>query len=235
MKVAVCLSGQPRNYKKSFQTIQDSFLSELDVDFYFHTWNDVKFTSTDFGFGKYEYLFPQEFLEELIEIFEPINYQIEHPIVFDASGYRCPIWRQPLNNTLSMFYSIYKSFLLLKNDIKYDYVIRSRFDLDYSIYNPIFNNKLQIPSWHNSDHRVIHRGVDDIFAMGNYTDMKKYSSAFSYLISYITNDDEFLNYLYGGWPTQDSPLRNEYLLKWHLYKQKVTYETFTTVNNGILR
>jgi hypothetical protein len=235
MKIAVCICGEPRNYKNSFETIKKSFLKDEDCDFYFHTWNNEKFTSTNFGFGQHEYSLSEDSYKEIIDLYQPINYKIENPILFDASGYKCPIWRQPLNNTLSMYYSIYQTFLLIDKNIEYDYVVRTRFDIDYTIFNPIFNNKLQIPIWHNTDKRCIHRGVDDNFAMGSYDDIKRYSSLFCYAISYITNNDEYFNSLSGGWPGQGSPLRNEYLLKWHLESQKVDYETFLTKNKGIIR
>ena len=53
------------------------------------------------------------------------------------------------------------------------------------------------------------------------------------------NDQNFINYLQGGWPGQDSTLRNEYLLKWHLIKNNVkVFEHPTKFPNssvGIIR
>lgn len=234
MKVAVCLSGQPRNYKKSFQTIKNSFLSELDVDFYFHSWNDTEYKSTDFGNGGHKYSFKPSEFDKLIGLYQPVKYSIENPILFDASGFKCPIWRQPLNNTMSMYYSIYKSFNLVYEIERYDYIIRSRFDVDFSVFNPKLNGVLQIPKWHN-DERVLNKGLHDAFAVGTAEDMKTYSSLFSYIISYVSNDERYMEFLSGGWPYQDSPLRNEYLLKWHLVNHKVNHEIFETKNLGIIR
>ena len=42
MKVAVCISGQPRNYKKGFLEIKKWFLDKYDCDVYIHTWYDTK-------------------------------------------------------------------------------------------------------------------------------------------------------------------------------------------------
>ena len=170
-------------------------------------------------------------------MYRPKKYILEKPLVFDASGYKCPIWRQPLNNTLSMFYSIYKSIQLIEK--QYDYVIRTRFDIDYSNFNLELPKKgIIIPEW-NTDIRVKHRGFYDVFSIGSQYDMGIYSQVFSNTISYITNDEQFLNFLSGGWPGQDSPLRNEYLLKWHLIKNNIEVKTLPTLeiraDVGIIR
>jgi hypothetical protein len=219
MKIAICISGQPRNFKQSYKSLKTYFLDKYDCDIYFHTWKTPNFESTNFGGGNYQYQLNESDYNELIELYQPKHFILEQPITFDASNYQCPIWRQPLNNTLSMFYSIYKSFQLIEGN--YDYVIRTRFDIDYSKFNLEFPKEdLILPEW-NTDFRVKHRGYYDIFAIGTQPAMKVYSEVFSNIISYITNDSELMEYLQGGWPGQDSPLRNEYLLKWHLLKNNI--------------
>lgn len=237
MKIAISISGQPRNFKESYASLKDIFLDKFDCDVYFHTWKSDSFESTDFGNGNVKYESSNSDYENLIKLFNPVDYIIETPILFDASGYKCPIWRQPLNNTLSMYYSIYKSFQLINSE--YDYVIRTRFDIDYSKLNSTLpENGINIPEW-NTDIRVKHRGYYDIFAVGNYGDMKVYSQTFSNVIRYVTGDSEFLDFLKGGWPTQDSPLRNEYLLKWHLLKNEIIVNELPTLEKsasiGIIR
>jgi hypothetical protein len=59
--------------------------------------------------------------------------------------------------------------------------------------------------------------------------MKIYSEVFSNIISYVTNDPQFMEFLEGEWPGQDSPLRNEYLLKWHLVKNNVKVNELPTM------
>jgi hypothetical protein len=126
-----------------------------------------------------------------------------------------------------MFYSIYKSFQLIEEN--YDYVIRTRFDVDYSNLNLEFPEEgIILPEW-NTDIRVKSRGYYDVFALGKPEDMKVYSQVFSNVISYVTNDEDFINSLTGGWPGQDSPLRNEYLLKWHLLKNNIKVKELPTL------
>lgn len=227
MKIAICISGQPRNFKQSYESLKTYFLDKYDCDIYFHTWKTDNFESTNFGFGNYQYNFNRNDFYNLSSIYQPEKYILEKPIIFDASGYKCPIWRQPLNNTLSMFYSIYRSFQLVEGD--YDYIIRTRFDINYSKFNLEFPEEgIILPEW-NTDIRVKSRGYYDVFALGKPEDMKLYSQVFSNIISYITNDEDFLNFLNGDWPGQDSPLRNEYLLKWHLLKNNIKVKELPTL------
>jgi hypothetical protein len=237
MKIAISISGQPRNFKESYDSLKKNLLSKYDCDLYFHSWIADYFQSTDFGIGNKTYQLSKFEYDEVIKLYKPKEYILEKPIQFDASGYKCPIWRQPLNNTLSMYYSIYKSFQLIKPE--YDYVIRTRFDIDYSKLDlSLPTNAINVPEW-NTDIRVKNRGYYDIFAIGNYSDMKVYSETFSYIIKYVSGDNDFLKFLHGGWPIQDSPLRNEYLLKWHLIKNNIQVNELSTFEKsasvGIIR
>ena len=237
MRIAICISGQPRNFKQSYESLKTHFLDKYDCDIFFHSWKTSSFESTNFGDRNYQYQLGKEDYNELIKLYQPKKYILEQPIVFDASDYQCPIWRQPLNNTLSMFYSIYKSFQLIED--AYDYVIRTRFDLDYSKFNLEFPKEgIILPEW-NTDFRVKHRGYYDVFALGTQSSMKIYSEVFSNIISYVTNDSQMMEFLEGGWPGQDSPLRNEYLLKWHLVKNNINVKTLPAIEEksdvGLIR
>jgi hypothetical protein len=237
MKLAILISGQPRNFKLSYEKLQEAFLNKYDCDVYFHTWKTTNFESTNFGGGNFKYRLEEESFNQLLELYKPKSWLIEPPTTFDASGYCCPIWRQPLNNTLSMYYSIYKTYQLI--DQEYDYVIRSRFDIDYSQFDlTLPTSGINIPKW-NTDPRVQHRGYYDVFAIGDSPSMKVYSEVFCNLFSYVANDENYLKFLQGGWPGQDSPLRNEYLLKWHLVKNNIEVKELATLQNksdiGLIR
>lgn len=237
MKIAICISGQLRNYKLSYNSLKTHFLDKYDCDIYFHTWKVSNFESTNFGFGNNKYSLTNDDYTNLIQLYKPKNYIIESPIIFDASGISCPIWRQPLNNSLSMFYSIYKSVQLIEDD--YDYVVRTRFDIDYSKFNlELPTEGIILPEW-NTDIRVKDRGYYDVFSIGKQSDMYVYSEVFSNIISYVTNDEQLFQFLSGGWPGQDSPLRNEYLLKWHLIKNNIKIKIVPTLEEksdvGLIR
>ena len=237
MKIAICISGQARNFKQSYDSLKTYFLDKHDCDIYFHTWKTPNFESTNFGFGNTHYSLTDNDYNDLIQLYKPKDYIIEKPIVFDASGIKCPIWRQPLNNSLSMFYSIYKSTQLIEGE--YDYVVRTRFDIDYSKFNlELPQEGIILPEW-NTDIRVKDRGYYDVFAIGKQQDMIIYSEVFSNVISYVTDDTDLFYSLSGGWPGQDSPLRNEYLLKWHLVKNSIKIKVVPTLEEksdvGLIR
>lgn len=236
MRIAICISGQPRNFKQSYTSLKKYFLDKYDCDIYFHSWKTPLFESTNFGGGNHQYQLNEEDYNELVELYQPKNYILEQPIVFDASGYQCPIWRYPLNTILSMYYSVYKSFSLCKqSNTEYDLIIRTRFDLDYSQLpldlDKIDKNLVYIPKWY-TDERVSHRGYCGLFIVGNQSNLEKFSTLFSHIISYITLDSEFQDFLSGGWPGQDSPLRDEYLTKWHLIKNNIQVVEFETPNQS---
>lgn len=236
MKIAICISGQPRNFKLSYPTLKKYFLDKYDCDVYFHSWKVSTFESTNFGNGSYKYSLTEQDYEELTQLYEPKNHTLEHPIVFDASNYKCPIWRYPINTLLSMYYSVYKSFQLCKySNVEYDAVIRTRFDLDYSQIpiniESVNLNSVHIPKWY-TDPRVSHRGYYGLFLLGNYKNMEKFSTLFSHIIQYITLDQDFQQFLSGGWPGQDSPIRDEYLTKWHLIKNNIPVEEFDTLTKS---
>ena len=55
MKIAICISGQARNFKQSYNGLKSYFLDKYDCDVYFHTWKTPNFESTNFGFGNTQY------------------------------------------------------------------------------------------------------------------------------------------------------------------------------------
>ena len=140
---------------------------------------------------------------------------------FDDTGIVDPIWRQSLQNSASMWYSVMQSYSAMSvlNTTKYDVVIRTRFDLQYEEstmdLESLDMNALHIWEW-KTDERVKYRGYYDVFAIGSVNNISLYTSLFPRLNWYLNYDEEYRRFLSGGWPGQDSGLRNEYLLKWHL-------------------
>ena len=160
--------------------------------------------------------------------------------IFDDTGVVDPIWRQPLQNSVSMWYSVMRACSAYMDiryyggyseETTYDAVIRTRFDLQYEEstldLEKLDMSKLHIWNW-NTDERVKHRGYYDVFAIGNETIMGMYCSLFPRYNWYLNYDEEYKKFLSGGWPGQDSGLRNEYLLKWHLINCGIEVEEHPT-------
>lgn len=235
MKVAILISGQPRNYKQGYESLKQAYLDRYDCDVYIHTWKDTKFEATQFfpNREKNVYQYTNDYISDIQTIYNPVKFLIESPKIFDSNNIIDPIWRQPLQNSKSMWYSIYKCFEQVKNE--YDVLIRTRFDLMYEkslLDLELLNlDKIHLLNW-DTDVRVKHRGFYDVFAIGNYTNIGIYSQLYTKLDWYLNHDTEYVKFLQGGWPGQDSGLRNEYLLKWHLINSGLSVMIHETKING---
>ena len=231
MKIAILISGQPRNYIEGYEEIKKAYLDRYDCDVYIHTWEGGNFEATQFFANRprYTYQYKETYLNEILELYKPVQYKFEQPIIFDDKNIIDPIWRQPLQNTKSMWYSIAKAYNLIQKD--YDLIIRTRFDLRYEIstldLESLDANKLHIWNW-DTDERVKHKGYYDVFAIGNKTNIGIYSSVYSKINWYLNYDREYIEFLKGNWPGQDSGLRNEYLLRWHLTQANVDIQIHNT-------
>lgn len=231
MKIAILLSGQPRNYSNGYEELKKSYLDRYDCDVYLHTWKGGNFEATQFfnDRPKQVYKYNESYLNNIEQIFKPAKHKFEEPIVFDDKNIVDPLWRQPLQNSKSMWYSISETYDLIEDE--YDFYVRSRFDIRYENstldLEKLDPNKLHIWNW-DTDVRVKERGYYDVFAIGNKTNMGIYSSVYSKIDWYLNYDINYPKFLSGGWPGQDSGLRNEYLLRWHLTQANVDVEIHNT-------
>jgi hypothetical protein len=155
MKVALCLSGQPRVVDIGFQKLSQSILQHNDVDIFIHTWFDPENLSTNSIIpGREAHRLDPQAIDKLVHYYQPKRIMVEKPKnwirryefpdkVFThshtwalevpsglevAKDYIC-------DTTNSMFYSIMIANLLkeqysVETGTEYDLVIRNR--IDYS-------------------------------------------------------------------------------------------------------
>jgi hypothetical protein len=219
MKVAIVVSGQPRNFEQGYAELKQAYLDRYDCDVFFHTWKDTKFAATQFFHDRpvQEYPMEQSWMDTLVELYNPAHSTFDPPKVFDDKKIVDPMWRQPLQNSKSMWYSVQQAFAVVPKG--YDVYIRTRFDLRYEPstldLEALDLSMLHVWDW-DTDSRVKHRGYYDVFAVGTYDTIGIYSQVFSKIDWYLNYDEHYKKFLSGGWPGQDSGLRNEYLLRWHL-------------------
>jgi len=222
MKICILLSGQPRNYKIGYENLK-VYLNRYDCDVYIHSWDSPIYESTQFDMNKEsnKYVYDNVY-DDITNLYNPKSFIFEKPIIFDNAGVIDPMWRQPLQATKSMWYSINKVYESVEG--QYDLYIRARFDLQYETatlhLESLDTEALHLWDW-DTDIRVKHRGYYDVFAVGNSINMEIYSSLYTKLDWYLNYDVEYTKFLQGGWPGQDTKLRNEYLLKWHLLNTNV--------------
>ena len=169
MKLALCLSGQPRSYVKVFDYLKKNLLDPYDVDIFIHSWKLNNYQQNTFEYVTGLYGPVSIFFDK--ELPNTINSDM---IVPNAS--------HPANFCTSMFYSIYRSndFRIRHqtlNDVKYDYVIRSRFDFALNKvidFNSLERGKLYIPKDTDGPNPLL----NDQFAIADPDTMNVYASTF---------------------------------------------------------
>ena len=154
MKVALCLSGQPRNALETFPWIKKNIIEPNEADVFIHMHYDSSNLYMEKSHAdKGNCQLVEGLDQQLIELYGPKRYLIEAPRDFKKPGFLVPENRlknfQKMNahknwteeehrnymikQMTSMYYSIYKAnemkeLYANENGIVYDYVIRLRFD-----------------------------------------------------------------------------------------------------------
>jgi len=161
MKVAVCLFGQPRNYKKGHEVLSQ-FLKKQDVvaDFFYHAWTlepgRIYPSSPHRNINLSSLTYNQNTITELNELYKPVAHYHEpqktefNPERFaNTLAYKNTVnskKKENMNNVLSQMYSrtIVRDLLnnhILKNKTSYNKVIMTRFDynapLDFNLHDLI--------------------------------------------------------------------------------------------------
>jgi len=178
MKVALCLSGQPRGLPLSL----DALKSGLDIDnmdVFFHAWFDPDTIGQPYdsaqsnNLGKVGKVHPDT-ERLLLETLHPIDYIMEPQRVFPFTQNFRHLSDANQDRMASIFYSMYMANLLkrkheLRNGFKYDLVIRTRYDL-------VYDNKIDVRKYieHAKTHIVTSEKFQGIrnapdFTHGNYT------------------------------------------------------------------
>lgn len=157
MKIALCLSGQPRFVEEVAPYILANVCDGYDVDVFCHFWFDEKLQSEPYKFGEcgkgewHKQRIPSNAVETALKIYKPVSYKVEPSKSFydstvpfepslkrywygaltdpDQKGFR----DRTVNNCLSYFYSLNEVNKLKKeyeysHNFKYDWVVRCRTD-----------------------------------------------------------------------------------------------------------
>lgn len=215
-KVAILLSGLPRQFISCYPHFQKQFLnrSEFTSHTFLHTWQRSGGNSDTSSFARYQ---DEGSISDYLNLYRPRASFVESLEDYDESFERilssvggevrsdCYIKRY-----ISMLYGIYKSFKLIKEPESYDLIIRTRADLFFKKSLDFPNNPVNMIDKYGSS-----RGPGDVFAAGTPEFIKHYSKLF---------DNIELGYQELG------HINTETLLPWWLSKQK---EEFSLIDLGI--
>lgn len=187
-KIAILYSGQPRHIKECLNNhLQTFYETNLDchIDVFAHIWYDEAWIGNHFweqyqDRGKWE-----TGLKEFIsEKWNPVKIEYEAPKSFISEDIiPDPRFPHPVNNIISMFYSIDKANKLKKeyeeeNNFKYDCVVRLRTD-EYFLnpIGPLFSYNMScinvLDEWAHLDY-----GINDHFAFGSSELMDLYLNVY---------------------------------------------------------
>lgn len=153
MRVAVCISGQPRNIQEAFPHIKANLIDPYDADVFVHTYApegqhySASGRTYEFTDNVEEYIrntiCPIKYMIEPVRYFKDAGINIDNIYNSYGEGHRAKLLANYgteekvkeilVHNFYSMFYSIFQAHTLMKtwrleHNVQYDCVVRVRFD-----------------------------------------------------------------------------------------------------------
>jgi hypothetical protein len=209
MKIGLVLFGHLRSFRSTHDSYKQ-FLETLQqsgkVDVFCHTWDiEESVTASWWKENKPGDIPPATVnASEIEEKYHPVRYIIEPSRQFDDSGYNIDS-AIPIAGILSMLHSQQQAFRLLEqysadNNILYDVVIKTRYDLLYEtdpsflnvINDCLNNNSLYLPT---SNPYELSGSFSDVFAMGPMKLVKQY---FGFPLNFKAAAENYQNKGYRG-------------------------------------
>ena len=179
MRIALCLSGQARNVTQGYEYVKKNLLDGNDVTVFCHAWESPSVAD--------------------IELYKPAALMIEKPLTNDLSKYTRvpppqPNWKvkDPARAAWNLMYSLKVANELKRvyedeNNMKFDWVIRSRYDFALNTpipFDELDNTKLYIPNCRMTPARDF---GNDQFAFSSSENMDKYADGFSNIDKHYDN------------------------------------------------
>lgn len=185
MKTALIISGQPRSVRETFENIYRNVIEPNQPDIFIHMWDDPQLYGkrpVSAGGVVASNHIPEDIIEIVQQLYQPISHTVERPIQFDERNYNENKYDQiKPQNSLSQRYSIFRAFQLVDaryqaTNVEYDAVIRMRFD--WSVDVPIVVADLPLDCITLPNDCPHHGGLNDQFAVGNMPHMRKYANLY---------------------------------------------------------
>ena len=223
-KVALCISGQPRNALETFPFIYENIIIPNNADVFIHMNFDsnntyIEKSHADNGNCKLS----SDIDKRVIDLYKPKSVLVEKPKNFKNINFKIPParlkrsydmnskknWSEEqhteytIKQLYSMYYSIYKcnelkELYALENNIHYDYVIRIRFDItpkDKLICSQYDPNYIHYLDLNQPDELI-----SDWLNFGSNSIMNVYASLFLHMnylntFTFYKKEDRLLNLL----------------------------------------
>ncbi len=207
MRIAICISGQPRGLPTSVSFFKDNLLTPNgNPDVFIHTWYDKTLINTPFDSAQPErtnklgtwFADVDEFYKKEIN---PVNLLVESPRSFDEFLHLQNRESAIQTRLASMFYSSYQANKLKtnyeeKHGFKYDVVVKTRIDIRYhgpilisNIIDSNLNTNIYVSKLYQ--HMRTHdsypttdggsySSLSDTFAIGSSDNIDKFCSVFEH-------------------------------------------------------
>lgn len=177
MKVALCLKGQPRNYRKGYEHIKREILDNYDVDIFGHCWWDGSKMGQPYSTAPWasgDYKIEEGIPEKLYGLYQFIAATFESPKTFISKRtYNIP--RDPeksFDSYRSNYYSKKKVLSLVKDheevNGEYDWLIITRYDIRISNFpnlNELDKDRIYVDNYHRGRKFVFN---DNLWIFGNH-------------------------------------------------------------------
>lgn len=207
MKIAICLSGEPREYKLTHESLKKYFYG-YECDFFIHTWGDVtppKMNSSaeyDKEFiEKNSQKYEVDFLyKDLHETYNPKEIFVQTREDFKANvlpHMRIPAsWYDNICTSnwtgVSQIWSAEQSVRFVPENT-YDVIVRTRFDIFYNTEDPIVDfTKTYLQKLVNHTHNMQVRNQQDqkfnkvIFKEFTYSPLKGFFIEFAHVVGHAS-------------------------------------------------
>lgn len=181
MKIAVCISGQPRSIRAGHEYLYRNLLSRYSgIDIFIHTWEDE---SCLLPYDLYDLYGDHQIISGYQTKGDAERYNQTYTNTPDPVKF-------PASNSVYMFYSIYETCKLLREAETYvgayDWVVKTRFDYALNIpieFEKLDPNKVYVPNCRMTPARNF---CNDQFAFGSSHIMKKYMSTYMHMDWYYS-------------------------------------------------
>jgi len=224
MKIAVCISGQPRNIDRGILNILNFF--KFDFDVFSHAWWSKDAYKNEFEETKSD-MVDNSWISKMYQNLDVKKILIENQINFNVPEI---LEKRKLKftnafNVCSGLYSIHKCNELKKsyeieNNFKYDFVIRTRYDFGLSepIYIENFDkNIIYAPS--DNSHAY---GFNDQFAIGSSENIDIYSDVYLSIKSIIESHNSGI--YTANYCNKPDNVGHEQILQRHLENNKIDFK-----------
>jgi hypothetical protein len=146
VKIALCVSGQPRNLEECYPFIKEAVMQDHDIDVFSHIWWDESYQGKTYMWHSTARFENKNLADIFLDLYKPVSYKIEKQKEFDLSFCKMHNYGLVDSSTpeksfqimtpgslfcvMSQTYSILQADLLRQSfDKEYDLVIRIRTDL----------------------------------------------------------------------------------------------------------